>query len=170
MSRENLFNEEAIAKLKELAEDIRFAIMGTNLNSIPPHLIPMSTKDVDEDGCVWFLSSSESEHNQNINKDNNIQLIYSKPDQMSFLTVFGQAVIYKGKVVVERYYGSADDAWFDGVDDPNLTAIKVIPKEAQYWDTESGKFISLLKMGIGAITGDKPDLGEHGDLNIPLSN
>jgi len=166
MSKENLFNEEALKKLKELAEGIRIAIMETNLKSIPSHTIPMSTKEVDKDGCIWFLSSDKSVHNQNINEDHSIQLIFSNPAEMKFLTVFGQAIIYSGRVVLERYYQSTDDAWFDGIDDPDLTAIKVIPREAHYWDTKNGKFITLLKMGLSAITGDKQDLGEQGDLNI----
>ena len=166
MSKNNLFNEEAKAKIKELAENIDFAMMETHLGAKPTHIIPMSTKDVDDDGCIWFLSNKNSEHNSYIDADNNIQLIYSKPGDMEFMTVFGQAFISTERPVLEKYYGKSDDAWFDGIDDPNLTAIKVIPKDAHYWDTKNGKLVSLLKMGMGALTGEKQDLGEHGNLKI----
>ncbi len=166
MSKNNLFNEEARAKIKELAENIDFAMMETRLGSAPTHIIPMSTKDVDDEGCIWFLSNKNSEHNGHIDADNSIQLIYSKPSDMEFMSVFGHAFISTEKPILEKYYGSSDDAWFDGIDDPNLTAIKVIPKDAHYWDTKNGKLVSLLKMGMGAITGEKQDLGEEGDLKI----
>ncbi|AKP54154.1 pyridoxamine 5'-phosphate oxidase family protein [Cyclobacterium amurskyense] len=168
MSKENLFNREAIDKLKELAEGIQIAILETSLKSLPPHTVPMSTKEVDDEGCIWFLSSEKSVHNQNIDTDNSVQLIYSNPKEMKFLTIFGQAIVYKGRVILERYYEKADNAWFDGVSDPDLTAIKVIPKEAHYWDTENGKFINLLKMGISAVTGNSQDLGTQGDLKISI--
>lgn len=166
MSEKPLFNEEARNKLKELAENIDIAIMETNLSAKPAHTIPMSTKEVDTDGAIWFLSNKNSTHNRHINSDTNIQLIYSDPNKMEFMTVFGNAYITTDKALLERYYGTTDDTWFDGVDDPNLTAIKVIPETAHYWDTQNGKFISLIKMGIGAITGEKQELGEQGDLHV----
>lgn len=166
MSEKNLFNEEAKAKIKELAENIDFTMMETNLGSKPTHIIPMSTKDVDGDGCIWFLSNKSSEHNGYIEADNSIQLIYAKPGDMEFLTLYGEASITTERAILEKYYGKSDDAWFDGVDDPNLTAIRVVPKDAYYWDTKNGKLISLLKIGVGALTGEKQDLGEYGDLEV----
>lgn len=153
MSGNKYFEEKTIAKLKEMAENIRFAIMGTNLKSLPPHLIPMTTKMVDENGSIWFLSSEKSTHNKNIIEDNNLQLIYSNPEDMQFLTVYGQAIIYKGKVILERFYDSkVDGVWFDGICDPDLTAIKVVPTEAHYWDNNKRELIHLIKVGKESIT------------------
>jgi general stress protein 26 len=45
MSQKNLYNQEAKDKIKELAESIDFAMMCTNLQNIPFHSIPMSTKE-----------------------------------------------------------------------------------------------------------------------------
>ena len=153
MSKNNLFEEKAREKIKELAENIDFAMMETHLGFKPTHIVPMSTKEVDEEGCIWFLSNKNSEHNGYIDADNEIQLIYAKPGDMEFMTVFGEAFTTTERPVLEKYYGKSDDAWFDGVNDPDLTAIKVVPKDAHYWDAKNGKLVSLLKMGMGAITG-----------------
>ena len=69
-------------------------------------------------------------------------------------------------VVIPGWQNKTDDAWFDGVDDPNLTAIEVVPLDAHYWDAKNNRLISMAKMGIAAITGRRPDLTEQGDLNI----
>ena len=166
MSTENLNNREAIKKLKDLAISIDFAMMATDLSNKPIDAIPMSTKKVDESGAIWFLSGADSDHNANILKDADVQLLYAKPGDMKFLSVFGKASITKEKSILEELYSKTDDSWFDGVDDPNLTAIKFIPSQAHYWDTKSNKFVSLLKMGYGAITGEKVDVGETGSLKI----
>ncbi|MFB9053853.1 hypothetical protein ACFFVB_12270 [Formosa undariae] len=50
MSNENLYKDEAKLKIKDMAEDIDFTMMATNLKELPLHMIPMSTKKVDEDG------------------------------------------------------------------------------------------------------------------------
>lgn len=166
MSIENLSHNEAKKKLKKLVEDIDFAMLGTNLSKLPISAIPMSTKEVDESGAIWFLSNRTSEHNTNIKADSKVQLFYSDPSDMEFISIYGTAEIILDKPRLQELYGKSDDAWFEGKDDPNLTGIKVIPKDAFYWDTKSNKYVSLLKMGIAAITGDKADVGERGKLNL----
>ncbi|QLE02548.1 pyridoxamine 5'-phosphate oxidase family protein [Galbibacter sp. BG1] len=164
MSKENLYSKEAIEKVRDLAKSIDFAMMITNLKKTPLHAIPMSTKKVDKEGNVWFLSSSESTHNSNIRSSSDIYLIYSDKSSMEFLNIYGKAQILKDKSVLEDLYEKTDDAWFDGVEDPKLTAIKVVPRDVFYWDTKHNKLVSLFKMGLGALTGDEPDLGKQGEL------
>ncbi|MEH6681809.1 MAG: pyridoxamine 5'-phosphate oxidase family protein [Sediminicola sp.] len=166
MGKKNLFNRSALEKLKELVEGIDITMMGTDLTAKPPHSVPMSTKEVDDDGSIWFLSNKNSVHNTHLKADNNTQLVYSKPSAMEFLTVYGEARITTDRKILERYYGKTDDAWFKGIDDPNLTAIQVVPQDIRYWDTKNGKIVSLIKMGIGAVTGKTQDLGEEGSLHI----
>ena len=166
MSKENLINDEAKKKLKEMAEDIDFALMATGLDQPPFHTIPMSTKSVDEEGCVWFLSGKDSTHNTNIAADGRVQLNYADKSAFEFLTVFGNAEIVTAKSKLKELYGGSDDAWFDGVDDPNLSAIKVTPCDAHYWDPKNGKLITMFQIGVGAVTGNKPDLMDQGELSI----
>ncbi len=166
MSIENLSNKDAKKKLKKLVEDIDFAMLGTNLTKLPISAIPMSTKEVDENGAIWFLSNATSEHNANIIKDSKVQLFYSDISDMEFISVYGDAEIILDRSKLKDLYGKMDDAWFDGEDDPNLTGIKVTPKDAFYWDTKQNKYVSLIKMGIAAVTGEKADVGERGKLNL----
>jgi general stress protein 26 len=166
MSKENLYNDEAIKKVKEMAEDIDFAMMATNLEKTPIHMIPMSTKKVDDHGNIWFLSNKNSTHNENIMKDSSLHLIYSDTGDMQFLNVYGTATITTDRKMIDELYGSGDDAWFDGKDDPNITAISVKPTEAFYWDPKDNKLVTLVKMGVAAVTGDRPDLMDQGKLKI----
>ncbi len=149
-----------------LAESIDFTMLATDLKSQPFHTVPMSTKKVDDTGNIWFLRNRNSTHNKNIEREKQAQLIYADKSNFEFLTVYGRASISTDRNKIKELYGSGDDAWFDGVDDPNITALKIEPDDAHYWDTKIGKVISLLKMVGGAITGNEPDLGEEGDLKI----
>ena len=166
MSTQNLINEEAKKKLVEMAESIDFALMATGLEQPPFHTIPMSTKSVDEKGCIWFLSGKDSTKNSNIESDGRVQLNYADASAIEFLTVYGLAEIVTDKSKLKELYGSSDDAWFDGVNDPNLSAIKVTPCDVHYWDPKNGKLITMFHIGVGAITGDKPDLMDQGELSI----
>lgn len=164
MSTENLYNEDAKKKIKEMAEDIDFTMMATNLKQAPLHMIPMSTKKVDEQGNIWFLSNKNSTHNQNLMVDANLHLIYADKNDMQFLNIYGMATITTDRRIIDELYGKTDDTWFDGKDDPNITAISVRPIEAYYWDPKNNKLISLVKMGVGALTGNEPDTMDFGKL------
>ena len=104
--------------------------------------------------------------NQNIAKNKEVQLLYSDPSSKKFLSVFAEAEIVVEQSILEELYSSISDNWFDGTNDPNLTALKITPKEAYYWDTKSNKLVSLFKMGVGAVTGKKADVGEKGKLSV----
>ncbi len=166
MSEIDLDHANAIKKLGELAERIDFAMMATALDERPIHIVPMSTKKVDDKGCIWFLSSKESNHNRNLEKSNEVHLVYSDKGAMEFLNVFGTATITTDPTILKELYGKGDNAWFDGVNDPSLTAICVSPVDAFYWDPKDNKLLTLLKMGVAAVTGKEPELMDYGRLNI----
>lgn len=164
MSKDNLYNDDAKKKIKEMAEDMDFAMFASNLKQLPLHMVPMSTKKVDAQGNILFLSDRSSTHNQNINKDSNVHLIYVDKGSMQFLNVYGTATITRDQNMIDELYGKSDDAWFEGKEDPNVTVISVKPTESYYWDPKHNKLVSLVKMGVGAITGEQPDMMDVGKL------
>lgn len=166
MSTEIPNQEESRKKIRNLVGDIKVAMMITGFDKKPINAIPMTTKKVDNDGNIWFLSLSNSHHNQDLLKSKDVQLLYSDPSNMEYLSVFGEAEVTTDRAVLENLYEKTDDNWFEEIDDPNLTAIKVKPDEAYYWDNKTNKYVTLLKLGVGAVTGNKQDIGEKGKLNI----
>lgn len=166
MSTKNLYDDDAREKIKELAEDIDFCMLVTNMDEKPLSVVPMSTKQVDDHGAVWFLSKASSEHNRNIAKDRDVQLLYSGTSDMEFLSVYGEAFIETNREVIHELYSKADNAWFDGKDDQDITAIKVNPKEAYYWDNKHNKMVTLFKLGMAAVSGNKQDISEKGKLEL----
>ena len=164
MSINNKYNEEAIEKIKELVEDIDFCMFLSDFDSVPINAAPMSTKKVDKQGHIWFLSSIEHDTVTNVQKDLRAQLIYSKPGDMEFLTVAGEARIVVDQLIIKDLYQKSDDSWFDGADDPQIRAIVVNPKEAKYWEPKSNKAVTLFKMAYGALTGNQVDMGKEGNL------
>ncbi len=163
----DLTEADALTKLKDLAEGIGFAMLATALKTAPIHMIPMSTKKVDEHGRIWFLSGRDSTHNKHIEQDSEVHLIYANPGSMQFLNVFGTAEILTDKEILKELYGKADDAWFKGVDDPDLTALCITPKNAYHWDPKNNRLVTLARMGFAALTGQTPKrLMDQGQLKV----
>lgn len=166
MSIENLSDNEAREKMTKLVNSIKYTMLLSAFDKVPVSAVPMTTKKVDKDGDIWFLSGEDSQHNSNIHADPRVQLLYSDPSDMEFISIYGEAEIINNRETLKDLYEKIDDNWFEGVDDGNLRAIRVTPKEAYYWDTKQNKYISLFKMGVSAITGEDADIGEKGKLNL----
>lgn len=163
----NLSRQEAVDKIKELSKDIGICMFCTELTVLPIATRPMSVEDVDDQGNLWFISSRKSNKNFEIKHDDRVQLIFSKSAEAKFLSVYGNATVYRDKATIEAIWSPMDKAWFEeGKDDPDVTVIKVSPSDAYYWDTESGKVVSLLKIAASAITGAKADGGVEGHMSL----
>jgi len=163
----NLADTEAIEKIKELAEDINICMFCTHLDQQPFQTRPMGTQKVDEDGTFWFLSAEESDKNQEIKQDDKVQLIYSKPSDTHFMTVYGTASVSKDKKKIEELWNPFAKAWFkEGKDDPRLTVISVKPESAYYWDTKFGKMVTLLAIAYSTVTSKEIDAGVEGSLKV----
>ena len=164
----DLTSAEARLKLKELAEDINICMFCTELAQLPIAARPMSLQKVDDSGNLWFISSARSNKNFDILRDNNVQLFFSEKHESKFLSIFGEAMIYKDRSKIEDVWSPIAKAWFEeGKDDPDVSVIKVVPKDAYYWDTQNGKTIALLKWATAAVVGKRmDDGGVEGNLNI----
>jgi general stress protein 26 len=163
----NLENENAFAKMKEIGESIRTCMFCTRLMTQPFNTRPMSVSKVDEDGKFWFMSSAESNKNMEIQQNDKVQLVFSNPSGSTFMSVYGEADIFTDSKSIDETWVSIAKAWFkDGKETPDLTVIKVHPSYAYYWDTKDGKMISLLKIAAAAITGHSMDGGVEGELAV----
>lgn len=157
-NHKDLYSTEAVAKISELAKDIKICMFCTELSVRPIPTRPMSVKDVDDQGNLWFISSAASNKNFEIAEDDDVQLIFAKNSDSHFLSIFGTAVIYRDRAHIEDVWSPVARAWFDeGKNDPDVTVIKVTPAEAYYWDTKNSKMISLVKIAANAITGKPGD-------------
>jgi general stress protein 26 len=163
----NLSNIEAIKKIQEIASDADICLFATNLTNLPLSARPMSTQKVDDDGNIWFLSSKSSSQNEDINQDGRVQLFYSDKKSSEYLSVYGDATILFDRKIAEELWSPIVKAWFtEGVDDPDLSIIKVTPSDAYYWDTKHNKAVSLMKIIAGAVTGKTMDDGVKGKINV----
>lgn len=57
--------------------------------------------------------------------------------------------------------------WFtEGVDDPRITVIKVVPSEGYYWDTKHGRLVAFIKQLAGAALGKTLDDSIEGSIEM----
>lgn len=164
---ENLNGSEAVKKLQELIKDESICHFVSNLGKRPLSTRPMSALKVDDNGNIWFFSAKSSEKNADILLSDEVQLFYSNPSAAEFLSIYGKAFIVTDREKAKELWTPLAKAWFkDGVDDPELTMIKVSPVEAYYWDTKNNKAIAMLKILAAVVTGVVDDDGVQGELKV----
>lgn len=169
MSTRDLSQQDAVKKLKELSEKASTCMFCTNLTNLPFHTRPMSLQECDEDGNLWFISDTASNKNFEIQEDKRVQLLFMNNSDYEYLSVYGEAFIYKDKATIEEKWSPMAKAWFmEGKDDSNVSIIRVAPESCYYWDTKAGKIVSLFSFAIAAVTGKKTNNsdGVEGNLDI----
>ena len=164
----NLSDQQAVEKLKELIKHNSICMFATKLgNDGPAETRPMSVGQVDDDGNLWFLSGKSSKKNHDIKIDPRIQLLFANTSDQEYLTVFGDATVTTDKQKIKEIWSPFAKAWFnEGVDDPDVSAIRITPRDGFYWDTKSGRMISLLKILASAVIGKTIEEGVQGKLKV----
>ncbi|ROH99755.1 pyridoxamine 5'-phosphate oxidase family protein [Chryseobacterium daecheongense] len=168
MSTQNLTHLEAIKKIQELATNARICMFCTELEKVPVNSRPMTLKEADDSGNLWFISSEASNKNFEIKEDRRVQLFFMNNDDSQYLSVYGTASVYTDKATIEEKWSVMAKPWFDGKDDPNVSIIRVEPKDSYYWDTRAGKLVSLLSFVTSAITGIKTNNADGVEGNATI--
>ena len=158
--------EEAIVKLKDLIEDIDFAML-TTVNGGQLRSRPMSTQKFDFDGDLWFFTSDNTHKVDEIERDNRVNVAYAKPEDNVYISVSGKAQLVKDREKIEELWNPILKAWFPkGLDDPTLSLLKVSVEEAEYWDSPSSTIVQLVGFVKALVTGKPADGGDHGKVNL----
>ena len=164
---ENLTHAPAIEKIRELAKSARICMFGTLPDEFPLSVRPMAVQDVDDAGNIFFLSARSSFKNQHIAQDPRVQLVFSNSGDSEYLSIVGRATVSDDRAMREKYWTPIAKAWIhEGVDDPELTIIKVAVTSGYYWDTEHGKAIALMKIAVSALTGKTMDDSVEGKVRV----
>jgi len=168
MEQQHLIRTEAVKKMQELVDEINVCLFQTGSGDISgTDYRPMATKGVDEEGVIWFFSPKDSEKNRDITEDPRVKLIYAHPGKSAFLIVKGMAEIIFDREKITELWNSLDKTWFkEGVDDPDISIIKVKPVDAHYWDTKGNQMVNFVKMVASVATGKMLVHGEEGTLKI----
>ncbi len=158
-----LTDSEGIKKIKELAGDK--ICMFCTYKDYQLESRPMATAGVDDNGTMWFFSRKSSDKNEQLQHNQRVDLLYMDTGKQHYLALSGFADIVYDKAKASKLWNPINKAWFEeGLNDSELTLIKVIPEEGHYWDTKNGKLISMIRIAVAAVTGKEMDGAIEGDI------
>ena len=158
-----------IKKLSELIREIKVAMLSTVGPDGAVHSRPMFCQEMDADGELWFFTRLSSGKVDSIEYEQHVNLAYSSPENSQFVSVAGRASIVYDRAKAEELWSPLHKAWFpEGLDDPDLTLLKVRAESAEYWDMPSAKMVQLFGMARAMLTGKaySPSTSENRRVEI----
>ena len=163
-----LLGREAIVKFKEFVDHQSTCMMVTEVDKYPNNSRPMSTGKVDDQGNFLFLTLTASHKYDELQKDPRTDLHFSDPGHQEFLTIHGRAEFLNDMELKKELWSPFDNAWVEnGVENPDLRVLKVVPDSGYYWDTKDGKLLAGIKIAIAALSGAKTnDGGVEGKISV----
>ena len=167
-NHEDLSGKKAVSKLKELVKAADTCFFTTTSSGVGSQgTRPMSHREVDDQGNIWFLSASDSHKNKEIEMDPHVRLYFQGSTHSEYLAIKGTATITRDKARIKELWNFVLKTWFtEGEHDPRITAIKVTPHDAYYWDTKHGKAVSGIKILVGAVIGKTLDDSIEGNIRV----
>ena len=165
MKTEEMAHE--LTKVQEIIDSIEVGMLTTMQDDGDHRSRPMQTQKLDAEGCLWFLTSRSSHKTEELQKHPNVNIAYADAKAQSYVSVVGTASLVDDPAVKEELWSPIAKAWFPkGLEDPDLTVLKVKMKEAEYWDSSSSKMVQAYHIAKALITGEQNDEGDHGQVTI----
>ena len=162
-------HNEDIKKLNELIKDIETAMLVTADTDGTLRSRPMGTQQIESDGDLWFFTGKNSGKTHAIEHDQHVNISYSSPKDNRYVSVSGRAEIIDDKKKIEELWNPMLKAWFpEGIEDPNITLIKVNVEQAEFWDIKSSTMIQLAGFVKAIFSGKQiqPDKSQHDKINL----
>jgi general stress protein 26 len=156
-----------VAELAARIRPVRFA-MFTTLDA-DGHLVsrPMTIVETDQAGGMWFFTSTLTELWENIAHHPEVNLAFVDQDKSLYVSVSGTAERIVERARIRALWNTAVQAWFpNGPDDEHAVLVRVAPHAGEYWDSDDSKMVRMFAYAKAALTGNTPDGGEHGKIEL----
>jgi general stress protein 26 len=148
----------------ELMNKIGFAMLVTrDGNKLPAR--PMSAHLERDENAIYFLTDARRHKDEEIARDANVNLSFADPGSQKYVSLSGTAAISNDRARIKQLFTTPAKAWWDSAEDPNIRVLKIMPDDAEYWDSP-GSVISYVKMAAAAVSGTRPDLGDNRKVSM----
>ena len=157
-------NSRDVDRAWELMKKIGFAMLvtrdGDRLRSRP-----MSAYIDRGINAIFFLTDARHHKDEEIARDPSVNLSFADASSQKYVSVTGTAVVSNDRAKIRELFSTPAKAWWNSADDPNIRVLKVMPDDAEFWDSP-GTVISYVKMAAAAVSGTRPEIGENRKVSM----
>jgi len=156
--------DTAAAKVAELIDDIKIAMLTTVARDGRLMSHPMATQEAEFDGTVRFISERDSQKVTNLETNPEVNVAFSGSG--SWVSLSGTARVVSDPAELAKYWDTFTDAWLEGgPDNPNNVLIEVEGTSAEYWDSPGSKVVQVANLLKAKVTGQRYD-GDNEEVQL----
>lgn len=160
-------HQQDIEKLRELMKDVKFCMLTSVHSDGTLRSRPMTLQDSEFDGDLWFFTGRSTTKSDEVREHHQVNVAFADPGHQKYVSVSGQAELVDDRAKARELWSEAYKLWFPkGVDDPDLTLLKVHVERAEYWDSPGGVVTYLVGFVKSLAGGERPKVGEHEKIEL----
>jgi general stress protein 26 len=129
---------------------------------------PMAIAKVEDGGGLWFVTDRQSSKVMEINATTDVGITMQSANEFVYLSA--DASVIDDRVMLEKLWKDSWRVWFpDGVDDPAIVLLHIIPRSGEYWDNSGlSGWKYLTKAGLAFFQGEPPVISNdiHSKVNL----
>jgi len=128
---------------------------------------PMAVAQADDDGGLWFVTDRQSSKVMEITASTDVGITMQGSNAFVYLSA--DASVIDDRVKLKKLWKNSWRIWFpDGIDDPAIVLLHVIPRSGEYWDNSGlSGWKYLTKAGLAYFQGQPPEIGD--DINAKVN-
>jgi general stress protein 26 len=127
------------------------------------HARPMSAYPDEREHAIFFLTDIRGAKDDVLHQHPEVCLSFV--DGSHYVSISGDAFVSNDREKIHELWNVYAQAWFDGPDDPAIRLVRVVPHDAQYWETP-GKAATVVSMAIAAATGTRPQASKERKVDM----
>ncbi len=152
-------HDEHVERIWELAKRIGIAMFVT-WDGKEQRARPLAATVEKEEGAIYFLTDVNGEKDQQIAEFPHVSVSFADHKHAKFVALSGKATVSNDRPKIRELWNPFAKAWWDSPEDPAIRVIKVVPQDAELWDSP-GRLVTTISMLAAAVTGRSPKIGEN---------
>jgi len=137
--------EVNIRKLASMIRAIKIAMLTTVHPDGSLRSRPMATQETEFDGTLWFFTRASSEKSSEIKQYPSVNVSYELAEEHRYVSISGKATLVHDPEKMKELWNPTYRVWFpQGLEDPELTLLRVDAQHTEYWDMLSSSMVQLV--------------------------
>lgn len=122
------------ARVWEIMEKTRVGMLTTQFSG-GLRARPLEARPDRNANIIWFLIDVRGGKDEEIDKSNDVGLVFIDEDDRAYLSITGRAFVTRDAAKTKAIWKDTDARWFPaGPDDPNVRVLRLEPITAELWD------------------------------------
>lgn len=152
-------HDDHVDRIWELAKRIGIAMFVT-WDGKEQRARPLAATVEKEEGAIYFLTDINGEKDQQIAEFPHVSVSFADHKHSKYVALSGKASLSNDRAKIKELWNPFAKAWWDSPEDPAIRVIKVVPQDAELWDSP-GRIVTTISMLAAAVTGRSPKIGEN---------